>query len=65
MVDDTDTQIVYSGTWITDHGSQDNFGNIGPEYNHTLHGTTVTGTNLTYVFNGNLMFKLHGFQRYG
>jgi hypothetical protein len=54
IVDDTDSSINYTGTWITDNGrldgENDQFG--GPEYNHTLHGTVVNGSSITYSFNG-------------
>jgi hypothetical protein len=53
VIDDTDPTIQYFGNWITDQGTLDGIGLeiYGPEYNHTLHGTTGSG-GVKYIFNG-------------
>jgi hypothetical protein len=52
VVDDMDANIKYTGDWTVDHGSQDSFSIFGPEYDHTLHGTTTNGTSASYDFHG-------------
>jgi len=51
IVDDTDSRIKYSGDWFQDNGSQDQFGNYGPTYKHTLHGTTGNNS-MSFSFSG-------------
>jgi len=51
MVDDTDTDIAYTGPWFQYKGSQDTRGNFGPTYKSTLHGTNDTAS-LSFAFNG-------------
>lgn len=52
VVDDSDTTIRYIGSgWFPDYGSQDNFGNFGSTYKHTLHGTN-SNDSLSFTFNG-------------
>lgn len=54
VVDDTDPRVKYTGTWALDQGSQDSFGIYGPEYNHTLHGTSANNAGIAFSFNGKL-----------
>jgi hypothetical protein len=52
VVDDTDSNIQYSGPWFSDSsGSQDNVGNFGPAYKSTLHGTKANAS-FSYAFSG-------------
>ncbi|KAF9458806.1 hypothetical protein BDZ94DRAFT_1300969 [Collybia nuda] len=52
VIDDTDPNIKYEGEgWFQDNVSQDDLGNFGPTYEHTLHGTKANSS-LTYTFQG-------------
>jgi hypothetical protein len=55
LVDDTDPGIIYIGNWTLGHGSEGSSGILGPEFNHTLHGTTISNdSSASYSFNGEL-----------
>ena len=52
IVDDTNTNIQYSGPWfITAQNSQLNIGTNGPPFQNTLHGVNVNAS-LSYSFSG-------------
>ncbi|KAF9458807.1 hypothetical protein BDZ94DRAFT_1269735 [Collybia nuda] len=52
VIDDTDSGIRYTGQgWFLSVGSLENVGSFGPPYQHTSHGTNVTGS-LAYTFQG-------------
>ncbi|KAF8163683.1 hypothetical protein B0H34DRAFT_781303 [Crassisporium funariophilum] len=51
IVDDIDPDIVYTGPWFQDQGSQNSAGNFGPVFQDTLHGTK-SDASLSYAFNG-------------
>ncbi|KAJ6609045.1 hypothetical protein B0H10DRAFT_509592 [Mycena sp. CBHHK59/15] len=50
VIDDTDPSITYSGGWFLD--TSPGHGNFGTPYNHTSHASIVSGSSLTYSFNG-------------
>ncbi|RDB27359.1 hypothetical protein Hypma_004464 [Hypsizygus marmoreus] len=52
VIDDSDSGIRYSGQgWFQDSGSQDKFGNFGPTYQHTSHGTNANDS-FSFSFEG-------------
>jgi hypothetical protein len=52
IIDDTNTNIQYSGPWfITSQNSQLNIGNLGPPFQNTLHGVN-NNANFSYSFSG-------------
>ncbi|KAF4615486.1 hypothetical protein D9613_002592 [Agrocybe pediades] len=51
FVDDTDSDIKYTGPWFADVGTLDSFGNFGPPYLSTLHGINAPGL-FSYSFRG-------------
>jgi len=55
IVDDTDSQIQYTGSWVPDQGSQDSVGNYGPPYRNTMHGTK-SNASLSFSFHGERHF---------
>lgn len=59
MVDDTDPEIVYSGSWAADKGNLDSDGTWGPPYLSTVHGTTTQGS-FSYKFSGKKSFTFNG-----
>ncbi|KAG6812612.1 hypothetical protein H0H92_001831 [Tricholoma furcatifolium] len=53
VVDDSDSQIQYSGEgWFADQGSENDVGNFGPTYENTLHGTKENGDSFSFSFSG-------------
>ncbi|KAK7051257.1 hypothetical protein VNI00_004757 [Paramarasmius palmivorus] len=52
VVDDSDARISYSNNWTFDVGSFDDIGSLGAPYNHTMHGTGVSGSTLNFTFEG-------------
>ena len=59
VVDDTDPLFHYTEPeWFQDQGSQDNLGNFGPPFQHTLHGTN-SNTSFSFSFQGVLFSHLH------
>ncbi|KAF8972207.1 hypothetical protein BDZ97DRAFT_1016956 [Flammula alnicola] len=51
LVDDTDSNIKYTGLWSQVSGSYDDFGNFGQPFQHTLH-TTNSESSFSYSFSG-------------
>jgi len=51
MIDDTDTNIRYSGNWVASTGITESSTGGGPAYMNTLHGTTQN-TAFSYTFSG-------------
>ena len=53
LVDDTDPNIRYNGSWAIAQNTQLSTGTNGPPYSGTLHGISSNGS-LSYPFNGML-----------
>ncbi|CAA7271024.1 unnamed protein product [Cyclocybe aegerita] len=53
VVDDTNPNITYAGSWFQDRGSKDSLGTYGAPYQSTLHGTTTNGSSFSFAFNAN------------
>ena len=51
LIDDTNSNIQYSGPWITAQNTQLNIGNHGPPFQNTLHGVSVNAS-FSYSFSG-------------
>ncbi|KAG6907828.1 hypothetical protein DXG01_007264 [Tephrocybe rancida] len=51
VVDDSNPQIKYSGTWFTDFTGKDDIGILGPIFNKTSHGTSGNNS-LAFSFVG-------------
>jgi hypothetical protein len=52
VVDDSDPLFHYTEPdWFQDEGSQDNVGNFGPPFQHTLHGTS-SNASFSFSFEG-------------
>ncbi|KAH6879660.1 hypothetical protein BKA70DRAFT_1033626, partial [Coprinopsis sp. MPI-PUGE-AT-0042] len=52
VLDDTDSSITYSSAgWFTTNEAKENFGNFGPTYLSTLHGTN-SSAEISFTFNG-------------
>ncbi|KAG6811768.1 hypothetical protein H0H92_005898 [Tricholoma furcatifolium] len=51
VVDDTDPQLIYTGSWTVDAGSLDRLGTYGPIHNNTSHGASADAS-VTFTFTG-------------
>ncbi|KAF8808392.1 hypothetical protein BYT27DRAFT_7337774 [Phlegmacium glaucopus] len=51
LVDDTNSNIQYSGPWFAAQNTQLNTGNFGPPFQNTLHGVNVDAS-FSYSFSG-------------
>ncbi|KIJ44148.1 hypothetical protein M422DRAFT_30652 [Sphaerobolus stellatus SS14] len=53
VVDDTDSDIRYTGSWVLDQtGDLNKGGNFGPVYRNSVHSANTSDASFSYSFNG-------------
>jgi hypothetical protein len=57
VIDDFNPLFQYGTGWFRDEGSQDNLGNFGPPFQHTLHGTD-SNSSFSFSFQGTPFLSL-------